>query len=325
MKQRGQKGEELGRKNSLIKLFKRVLSYQAANPEALAAFPTIDEIKSQEDLNKVFSHIDLENLKLIDKLWLGGKNNINPSLNLQFSVGELSASTKENLQSYIDDTGFSGGLVLSQHGAKYESHSRNIAADTSFATHSVGKIFTGVLVIEALRQEPLRPAILQEEQLNQPVKLEESVLEKLPEEVREKLKTTTLHQLMTHKSGLQDYLDNYQGAIKEALKSDQEVPRIEKPEDLLQFAESKIKTIPYVNKRGEVVESDYSNLGSLLVGLAVQNAYNEKHPDDKLTYDQILRNYVLVPAGVNNFSATKTENGCANSKDLVAPHTKSHL
>ncbi len=181
------------------------------------------------------------------------------------------------------------------------------------------------MVIEALRQEPLRPAILQEEQLNQPVKLEESVLEKLPEEVREKLKTTTLHQLMTHKSGLQDYLDNYQGAIKEALKSDQEVPRIEKPEDLLQFAESKIKTIPYVNKRGEVVESDYSNLGSLLVGLAVQNAYNEKHPDDKLTYDQILRNYVLVPAGVNNFSATKTENGCANSKDLVAPHTKSHL
>ena len=57
-----------------------------------------------------------------------------------------------------------------------------------------------------------------------------------------------------------------------------------------------------------------------MVGLAVQNAYNEKHPDDKLTYDQILRNYVLVPAGVNNFSATKPENGCANSKDLVAPH-----
>jgi muramoyltetrapeptide carboxypeptidase LdcA involved in peptidoglycan recycling len=68
------------------------------------------------------------------------------------------------------------------------------------------------------------------------------------------------------------------------------------------------------------METRYSNLGSLLVGLAVQNAYNEKHPDGQLTYGQILQRYVLEPAGVANFSAEMPENGCTNPQDLVAPH-----
>ena len=196
--------EESDLKNHLKSLFKRALGYQTANPEALALIATVDEIKSQEDLNQIFSHIDLENLKLIDRIWLGNKNNISPGFNLEFVGRELSGTTGENLQSYIDATGFSGSMVVSQGSKKYESHSENVESNTSFATHSVGKLFTGVLTIEALRQ-----GILEEDQLHQPVRLEQSVLDKLPENVRERLKTTTLHQLMTHKSGLGDYLDNY--------------------------------------------------------------------------------------------------------------------
>jgi len=312
-KELGSKESEL--KNDLKNLFKRALGYQTASPEALALVATVDEIKSQEDLSQIFSHIDLENLKLIDRIWLGNKNNISPSFNLEFDGRELSSATGENLQSYIDGTGFSGSMVVSQGNKTYESHSENVETNTSFATHSVGKLFTGVLTIEALRQ-----GILEEDQLHQPVKLEQSVLDKLPENVREHLKTTTLHQLMTHKSGLGDYLDNYIGTIESILKSGEESPKINGPEDFLKFTDDSIKIPPFVNKRGELMETRYSNLGSLLVGLAVQNAYNEKHPDDQLAYGQILQRYVLEPAGVANFSAERPENGCTNPQDLVAPH-----
>ena len=307
--------EESELKNHLKNLFKRALGYQTANPEALALVATVDEIKSQEDLNQVFSHIDLENLKLIDRIWLGNKNNISPSFNLEFDGRKLSGTTGETLQSYIDATGFSGSMVVSQGDKKYESHSENVDADTAFATHSVGKLFTGVLTIEALRQ-----GILEEDQLHQPVRLEESVLALLPEGIREHLKTTTLHQLMTHKSGLGNYLVNYQKTVSSALESGEEAPAIERPEDYLKFAEAGIRTLPYVDERGNVAESHYSNLGSLLVGLSIQNAYNAKHPDSKLTYDQILENYVLEPAGVKNFAAQKPENACTNPRDIVAPH-----
>jgi len=307
--------QELELKNHLQNLFKRALGCQTANLEALALVARVDEIKSQEDLYQIFAHIELENLKLIDKLWLGGENNINPNLSLEFVGERLSATTSQNLQSFVDDTGFSGSLVISQDGAKYEAHSENVSADTSFSTHSVGKLFTGVLAIEALRQ-----GILEEDQLHQPVKLEESVLALLPENVREYLKTTTLHQLMTHQSGLENYLVNYQKAVGLALNSGEEVPAIERPEDYLKFAEAEIKALPYVDEKGNIVESHYSNLGSLLVGLAIQNAYNEKHPGSKLTYDEILAKHVLEPAGVRNFSAQKPENACTNARDLVAPH-----
>jgi hypothetical protein len=64
------------------------------------------------------------------------------------------------------------------------------------------------------------------------------------------------------------------------------VPNIQRPEDYLKFAEDRVVDL----KKGE---TNYSNLGSLLTGLAIQTAYNKKHPDNRLSYNQILKEKIL--------------------------------
>lgn len=252
--------EELKLKKDLKVWLGKALSYQITNPEALTLATSLDEIKTREDLGRVFAHVDLDHLRLIDSKHLSGKNNITPNLRLEFAGPELASSTKGNLQSYVEDTGFSGSIALSQRGATHIAHSQNIGSNTTFPIHSVGKLFTGILVMEAVRQ-----GILEEGQLTQTVKLADSALEKLPENIREHLEQITLHQLMTHQSGLQDYLPNYQKAVASALQLGEEIPRVTRAEDILPFAESTILTLPYVNEKGKRVESDYSNLGIGLV------------------------------------------------------------
>ena len=63
----------------------------------------------------------------------------------------------------------------------------------------------------------------------------------------------------------------------------------------------------------------YSNLGLLLVGLSIQHIYNSRQ-HEQLEYSEILRRFVLEPAGVKTFETHMPENGCVNLEAKASPH-----
>ena len=177
----------------------------------------------------------------------------------------------------------------------------------SFAMHSVGKVFTGILALIMIQQ-----GIITEKELNEPIKIDEESKELLPEEIRKHLeeKKITLFQLMIHEGGLGDYVkNNYATEIQNALKENQPPPEIKQPEDFLKFAEKKLF---------EPDKYEYSNLGILLVGLAIKHAYNNKEHVN-LGYNDILNKFILNEVGMPSFSPWMPENGKYNKN---AEYTK---
>lgn len=171
---------------------------------------------------------------------------------------------------------------------------------SAFAMHSIGKVFTGMLVLIMVKK-----GIISEHDLNLiPVKLDASDTKALPFVVKERLKKVSLHQLMTHKLGLGDYLDGYFAAISEG-----KIPEMRRAEDFLQFAENKVSPIG---------EDRYSNLGVLLVGLAIKHAYEKKH--GPCEYNDILQKYIINEVSILSFTPWKPENAKYNLADLEAPH-----
>jgi len=174
----------------------------------------------------------------------------------------------------------------------------------AFAIHSVGKVFTGVLALRMVQE-----GVISESSLKEP--LDEDFLKQLPTTLQSYLREnkTTLHQLMTHHSGLGDYLDNYMAAIRNALNDEKKPLEINQPKDFLKYAEE--KTYP----PGEL---HYSNIGSLLLGLAIKTAYEKKY--GQTGYDKILHRYIIEAAKISCFSSTIPEHAKYNKEDKISPH-----
>jgi hypothetical protein len=181
-----------------------------------------------------------------------------------------------------------------------------------FAIHSVGKVFTGVLIVEMIAQ-----GIIPEEDLHKiPAQLDEEITNNLPEQVKARLQNVSLHQLMTHTSGLQDYLGNYFNHIEHSLADGQQVQHLKEPQEFLKFVEGSVAT--FEPGKGE----DYSNAGILLAGMVAKHYYNRHRPaDDKKPYSVILEELVLRPAGIGKFAATPPqEESLVNPQHTVASH-----
>lgn len=209
---------------------------------------------------------------------------------------------KRELKQYVQDLGFSGSLTLqdSNH-TPFSVTSEGIDPATPFAMHSVGKVFTGILALRLIHLGKLDKKVLDE-----PVQLAPSVIEGLPKNVQRHLKENgiTLRQLMLHEGGLGEYLDNYIFSINLALESKTNPPKMGYPEDFLQYAEE--KTYP-------VGQVKYSNLGLLLVGLSAQYLTQR-------SFDDLLREYIIIPAKIGHFSSHKPEDAKINPSDPVAEH-----
>jgi retinol-binding protein 3 len=188
-------------------------------------------------------------------------------------------SDLQQLQQYMKEIEFSGVVCLSD--SKGETHvlSSNdtlMNGNTSFAMHSIGKMFTGMLAMKMIEMGIIPEPSLDQPQspLDQPIQLDPEVMAKLPKEIRDHLTKNdapTFRQLMLHKGGLGDYLPEYEKAIQHAIDNKEEVPKIQSPEDFIKYAETEIHEL----KEGE---THYSNLGLLLVGLSIQHHYNLKNP-----------------------------------------------
>lgn len=173
-----------------------------------------------------------------------------------------------------------------------------------YAMHSVGKVFTGMLALRMIQE-----GVISESDLKKP--LDEDFIKQLPLSLQSHLRENkiTLHQLMTHHSGLGDYLDNYTDSIRTALAAGKSPPKISQPEDFLQYAET--RTFP-------IDTFHYSNLGILLVGLAIKTAYEKQY--GTYDYDEILRRYIIDDADISTFSSKMPEGARHNTEDKIAPH-----
>ncbi len=304
--------------------FKELLTQGLDSDKKAALSDKIDEVSSKEGLADILADIDLKTFRQIDRSYLHVDRkttpHITPPPSLEFEGNLLAASNKEVLQSYINDNDLSVVASLSQGDSlTCEVGKEDMNTKDVFNIQSVGKIMTGVLAIKMLQD-----GVLIKENLDKKVELDPEVLEMLPQSVQGRLngeKAATLSQLMTHKSGLGDYFIDYVAEIDSAVKDKRDIPIIEKPEDLLKFADREVKDIP----EGEI---RYSNLAILIVGLAIQKEYNKKYPSDTpLSFDEILKKHVLVPAGVTQFSKHSTDVDlpegagiCVDDRDRTAIH-----
>lgn len=280
--------------------------------------PAIDN-KLINSLSKAITLKDRESfLKVFESLPLGMVGMINHGEGLEgFPQPPGLDPTKKNftesdltqLQQYMKETGFSGVVCLSDSsGATHTFSSSNILkVDTPFAMHSIGKMFTGMLAIKMIEL-----GVIEKDDLDKPIQLNPAVMEQLAKEKKEiydhltKKGAPTLQELMLHQGGLGDYLPMYEKTIQNALDKNESTPKIVSPEDFINYADTEIHEL----QKGE---THYSNVGLLLVGLAIQHLYNAKNPKDQKSYQEILDQFVLQPAGLSSFSRTRPEGGCFNS------------
>lgn len=208
----------------------------------------------------------------------------------------ISLEDRQNLLQYMNDIGFSGVVHLSDSTSTYCicPSGKEAFEHIPFSMHSISKVLTGVLALQTFPEEAF----------DQPIVLSPSVIDALSEPVRTHLLEPTLLQIMNHRGGLGDFLGKYQQEVMEALSQGTPLPVINKIQDFLKYAEETIYPVD---------QSHYSNLGILLVGLAVEYFCNEtSHLDE--TFDEILNRLISMPAGVN-FSPTQPENGRFNPDD----------
>jgi len=207
---------------------------------------------------------------------------------------------KAKMDEYIKDKKFTVSYSTIKNGkVNFNNHS------DIYAIHSVGKVFTGFLVILMIKE-----GIISKNNLGNPIKLDKQVLNKLSNEVKKRLDETTLLDVMTHKSGLKDYLGNYFDGLSKGI-TDGNIPDLQEPEDFLDYADK------------DVVDKDkfhYSSLGLLLVGLSAKYYYN-KHFEDNKSYNEILKDYILDPSNVKTFSVSMPKKGVYNKAHEIMKYT----
>ena len=105
-----------------------------------------------------------------------------------------------------------------------------------------------------------------EDDLDKPIQLDDAVLAQLSDDVRDRLQRVTFKHIMTHHSGLMDYMAQQEAAIKEAKQQGKPIPTVNSSQALLKYADKKVSENFGDEKVGELSTKHYSNLGILLVG-----------------------------------------------------------
>lgn len=265
---------------------------------------TIDDALNADDSEKLktllapLPLVDMQNIDNGERLGAIKLKELGLSEALSISETGFGDNTSDRLREFCGD-GYPGMLQVSnQHGSRHQVNPDK--SSTPFALHSIAKVFTGVLICEMIAE-----GIISKDDLkNLQLPLDPEVVEKLPPKIQKHIQKTTLHQAMTHTSGLSDYLTEYFSSIKKSLESGGATMQNE-PEDFLEF----VKDPDELNNLFEPGERHfYSNTGILLAGLAAKNLYNRgKSEGEKKTYYEMLQEKVLQPAGIGLFSVSIPE------------------
>lgn len=230
-----------------------------------------------------------------------------------------------DMKKYMEEKKMSASITLRADAGEFTTVDSLQRENTSKAQaiHSVGKVFTGMLAMKMVREKDGGKNIINEKDLKSPIhEVNGDFLKTLPDNIQKYIRENdiTLHQLMTHMSGLGDYLEAYENEIKYSLEHKSSPPNMACPKDFLRFAEQNaIKNPP---DKSNIGKFNYSNTALLLVGLAIEHAYNKnKSAEEKMSYDQILKKYIIDDAKMSCFSTRREDvNGIYNPADITAPY-----
>ena len=168
----------------------------------------------------------------------------------------LTPADLSQIEQYLTDIHFTGVVRISDAQTAYTLTAKGAESirGAPFPIHSVGKMFTGVIILQTMPKEAY----------SKPLALDPSVIKKLhPLEQQHLLeKKPTLHQAMTHNAGFGDYLGNYESALQTALAAKAPLPVIANTEDFLHYSNGQFFPLN---------ASHYSNTGILLTALGVQH------------------------------------------------------
>ncbi len=263
---------------------------------------------SYEGLREIFLQVPRENLFSLCSL-----NNV------QIPASKSSRISGENHEEAIDHLKQIAGVEDKYDGVcvvKTKDDVREIGSENSdkpFSIYSIGKVFTGVLILEMVSRGIIPEADLSATGLQLDEDVKKTLQYKLPE-VSKRIDKVTLHQAMTHRAGFGDYLENYDAVIIAGVNAG-EIPRPTNPRDFLAYANDKVKD----NKGG--AKKSYSNTGILLAGLVAESYYNREKPaSEHKSYNEILQELVLEPAGITNFSVTPLDGALINTASKTQPY-----
>lgn len=265
--------KEIYDNNKQFELYDDMMNYLVKNKFAKSKKELIEIFKDKTRLLSFVSNLNFQFLSVIAE-----------RENLKFYNKHINTNiTDKKVIKYIKDKNLilSCGIKLPKKTIKYESETIN-------AMHSVGKIVTGFLIhlFARLKIIPLNA-------FNEPLQLDENVKSKLNYKILARLKTTTMLDVMTHKSGIGDYIENYIKEVDNCIKNKLNIPNPEEPEDFLCWGETNLK------QKGEEC---YSNFGILLCGLSAKYHYNKnKCQNDHLSYNQLLEKYIVKPIKLETF------------------------
>jgi len=266
--------------------------------------------QNNEFKENVFSKMTIEDIYCISCLW---KSELLPLENSAITLFDSSKANKDLKMVALGDSSkqYDGICIV-----ETPNNSLNIGFEDSektFSLHSVAKVFTGILICDLISK-----GVVPEESLHKiGIELEEDIKSQLPKSVQEQLTQVSLHQLMIHKANLPDYLDNYMREIEEKIDNRQNPDSPKEPQDFIKFFDDM-----KFDEKGNVKANNYSNIGILIAGLVALQHYNkDKEPSEKLTYSQMLREVIIKPAGMDNFSETPPlENALFSDKSKSHKH-----
>ena len=258
------------------------------NTDLLSWLTQHKKIKNAQEIikNKLQFKQLIESLKEQDLMMLDRSEHFNlvqmntlPNLNIK------------EINQYINDANLELSYSINNQGNISEYHENDIRA-----MYSIGKVFTGMLVILLVDD-----GTIDEKSLHKTIQLDKNVLNKLSSQVKARLNETTFLDVMTHSSGLKDDLPKYFAAIEKAIVNKTSIPNPIEPEDFVVYADEDLANHKH----------SYSNLGILLVGLSIKYHYNKKH-NSTLTYNEILNKYIVDKIGLKTFSITRPNNAKYN-------------
>lgn len=189
------------------------------------------------------------------------------------------------LRKLHDDAGFDGNVLVADGGKVIyqKSFGPALTENSLFGLASVSKIFTAVAIMQLAEQG----------QLN----LSTSIYQYFP---NLPYKDITVWHLLTHTSGLEDYLAD---PVRSALKTDN--PSNADVEEAYAFTHPKTRFYP---------DSDwsYSNTNYLLLAMIVEKVSGESFP-------HYVRNHIFDPAGMSHSFVLKKNIPKRFQKDIVTP------
>ena len=179
------------------------------------------------------------------------------------------------LRKYVEYNAFNGAALVAENGkvifkkgygyANFEWDIPN-APDTKFRLGSITKQFTSMLIMQLVQEGKLR--------------LDEKVSEVLSDYPKEQGEKITIHNLLTHTSGIPNYTD-FPGYPTEIMKN------TFSPLELVKLFENK----PLEFKPGS--KFSYSNSGYILLGYIIEKVTGKP-------YEEVLKENIFNPLGMKN-------------------------